>query len=137
MRLILAAAVATSFAYTGYVNACPGSKKAKAELASITVDKAAKLVKTGKVIMVDANSAETRKAQGIVPGARLLTSYRDFKTSELRAKKGDTLVFYCHSEKCGAAPSAARAAQARGFKTMVMHAGIMGWKKAGHAVARI
>ena len=137
MRLLLAVAVATSFATAGYAAACPGKDKKAAEVASISVKKAAKLAKLGKVIMVDANSDATRKSQGVVPGARLLSSYRDFKPSELRASKSDTLVFYCYNEQCSAAPSAARAAKAKGFKTLVMHAGIMGWKKAGHTVAKI
>ena len=139
MKLLIASAFALSLAFTSNVVACPDKDKTEQQSAdnSITVDDAAALAKDGKVIMVDANSEKTRKKLGVVPGARLLSSYSDFDVKELNAKKSDTLVFYCHSEACGAAPAAAKIAADKGFKVKVMKAGIVGWKKAGHAVAKV
>jgi len=57
--------------------------------------------------------------------------------SEINADKKDTLVFYCHSEQCQAAPKAAEVAKNKGYTVRVMEAGILGWKKAGHAVKKI
>lgn len=139
MSLLKAIVIVTGLSVTAgnYATACPNGEAKQAEIASVTVADAAKLHKKGAIIMVDANGENTRKKLGVVPGARLLTSYNKFAASELRAKKSDTLVFYCYSEACSAAPRAAEVAQAKGFKTKVMHAGIVGWKKAGHAVQRI
>ena len=122
-----------------YAVACPknDAKHAKAEVETMSVDQAATLHKQGKVIMVDANGADTRKKVGVVPGARLLSSYNKFDMKELKASKDDTLVFYCYNEMCSAAPSAAETARAKGFKTRVMDAGIMGWKKAGKPIAKL
>ncbi|MCG8420366.1 MAG: hypothetical protein MJE77_20730 [Proteobacteria bacterium] len=139
MKLLTAAILSVSLAMTSYAFACPDKDKAQAKSADtgISVDEAAALLKQGKVIMVDANSNKTRSTEGYVPGARLLTSFNKFKSSELKAEKSDTLVFYCYNESCGAAPAAAKKAGKKGYKTRVMHGGIMGWKQAGHAVAKL
>ena len=128
--------VAATLSTASIASACPDSKHEKKEVAKVTVSDAAKLHKQEKIIMVDANSPKTRTKEGVVPGARILTSYSKFAKSELKASKDDTLVFYCHSEKCGAAPKAAMTARSMGFKAKVMDAGIVGWKKAGHAVKK-
>ena len=137
MQILKAIVVIATLSTASYAVACPDSKTEKKEVTKVTVASAAKLHKANKIIMVDANSPATRTKQGVVPGARLLTSYSKFAASELKASKDDTLVFYCYSEKCSAAPKAAMTAQSMGFKTKVMDAGIMGWKKAGHAVKKI
>jgi rhodanese-related sulfurtransferase len=50
------------------------------------------------VVVLDANAPEFRKAHGIIPGARLLSSYEKYDVaSELPANKGTPLVFYCTS----------------------------------------
>jgi len=103
----------------------------------ISVADAAKLSKAGKVVMIDANGDNVRKEQGVVPGARLLASYSEFNAESLKVSKSDTLVFYCYNQKCGAAPTAAKMARKQGFKAKVMHAGIIGWKKAGQPVKKI
>lgn len=122
-----------------YAVACPknDAKHAEAEVQTMSVDKAAALHEQGKVIMVDANGKATRQKIGVVPGARLLTSYNKFDMKELKASKEDTLVFYCYNEMCSAAPRAAETARAKGFKTRVMDAGIIGWKKAGKPIATL
>ena len=109
----------------------------KAGATEISVADAAKLSKAGKVVMIDANGDNVRKEEGVVPGARLLASYSEFNAESLKVSKSDTLVFYCYNQKCGAAPTAAKMARKQGFKAKVMHAGIIGWKKAGQPVKKI
>ena len=66
-------------------------------------------------MLCDANTAETRVRYGVIPGAILLSHYRDYDvSSELPANRAAKLVFYCHSPMCGAAGDAARAAVAAG-----------------------
>ncbi len=143
MKLFIAALIALGLTVGGVAVACDkhkeGAKTAKndAEPANISVEAAAQAAKAGKVIMVDANSEKTRKSEGVVPGARLLSSSSGFDMSELKASKGDKLVFYCYNEQCGAAPAAAKMAKQNGYEAKVMHAGIVGWKKAGNKVDTI
>ncbi len=137
MKLLKAIIVIATLSTASFALACPDGKTEQKEVTKVTVASAAKLHKANKIIMVDANSPKTRVKQGVVPGARLLSSYSKFAASELKASKTDTLVFYCYSEQCGAAPKAAMTAASMGYKTKVMDAGIMGWKKAGHAVKKI
>ena len=79
--------------------------------------------------MCDANSDETRGKLGVIPGAVLLSSYRDYDAAvELPGDKSTQLVFYCHSEMCSAAGDAARKAIAAGHRDVwVMPPGIKGW----------
>ena len=109
----------------------------KIMLSKVSVEEAAKLLKEGSVVMVDANGTITRKFRGVVPGARLLSHYRKYDEKELQASKQDTLVFYCGSEKCSSAPKAAQIASAKGYQVKVMDAGIKGWIRAGHEVAKL
>ncbi len=86
-------------------------------------------------LVVDANSVETRARLGVIPGALLLSSHRDYALSELPADTGRRLVFYCHSSLCGAARDAAlRASEAGYTRVTVMPEGIRGWVDAGRAV---
>lgn len=105
-------------------------------LATLNVSDAAALAATGDVVFCDANTAETRAKYGTIPGAVLLTSYNAYDAgSELPA--GTQLVFYCHSEMCGAAADAARRAVDAGHTDVaVMPAGIKGWNSAGELVDR-
>ena len=88
--------------------------------------------------LCDANSEDTRRKLGVIPGAILLSSYRDYDpAAELPSDAASTLVFYCHSELCGAAADAARKAIATGYRDVwVMAPGIKGWAEAGHPVDR-
>lgn len=153
MRLIKAIVLAAAtFGTASVALACPGDdcaceKKAGAkgehpkqqakELEKVSVKDAAAMQKAGKIIMVDANGDNTRKKEGYVPGARLLTNYKTYDVKELNATKKDTLVFYCGSERCSAAPKAATIAAAKGYNAKVMHAGIKGWIKAGHPTKKL
>lgn len=84
----------------------------------------------------DANNDDTRKRYGVIPGAVLLSDYRDYDLDkELPGDREATLVFYCHSEYCGAAADAARKAVAAGYRDVwVMDPGIVGWAEAGQPV---
>ena len=84
----------------------------------------------------DANNAKTRQRFGVIPGAVLLSNYRDYDpNAELPGDKEATVVFYCHSEMCGAAGDAARKAVAAGHRDVwVLAPGIKGWAAAGQPV---
>ncbi len=88
--------------------------------------------------LYDANNDDTRRKRGVIPGAVLLSSYRDYDpAAELPADAARRLVFYCYSPMCSAASDAARRAQEAGHADVwVMEAGIQGWLEAGHAVDR-
>jgi rhodanese-related sulfurtransferase len=108
-----------------------------AGLASYDVSEVEALLSKKEATAVDANSADTRDEYGMLPGAVLLSSSSDFGMTELPADKRTNLVFYCGSEKCSAAPKAAKRARAAGYENVhVMPAGIRGWVKAGKKVDR-
>lgn len=89
-----------------------------------------------KVTPVDANGAETRAAFGTLPGA-LLLGEAGVTADLLGADKSRALVFYCSSERCSAAPGAAKEALELGYtEVRVMKAGIKGWVAAGFDVAK-
>lgn len=49
-----------------------------------------------KLVILDANDDDFRKENGIIPGAKLLTSSNAYDVAkELPADKGTPLVFYC------------------------------------------
>lgn len=113
-----------------------GTKTASADASKIgivTVDGVADLQKAGPVTFIDVNGENTRKKEGIVPGARLLSSSSKFDPAkELPSDKNATLVFYCANTRCSAAPTAAERASAAGYTNVhVMKVGIKGWKEAG------
>lgn len=89
-----------------------------------------------ELAVCDANSDDTRRRYGVIPGAILLTNYRDYDPAgELPGNKQATLVFYCHSETCGAGADAARKAVAAGYRDVwVLAPGIKGWADAGRPV---
>jgi rhodanese-related sulfurtransferase len=88
--------------------------------------------------LCDANNSATRRRYGVIPGAVLLSSYRDYEPAgELPGDKDATLVFYCHSAYCGAAAEAARKALGAGYRDVwVLTPGITGWAEAGQPVER-
>jgi hypothetical protein len=48
------------------------------------------------VVILDANVKDTREEYGVIPGARLLTSYDNYDVAtELPPAKNAKLVFYC------------------------------------------
>ena len=93
---------------------------------------------TAKVAVFDANNSNTRTKEGIIPGAKLLTSFNDYNVAtELPADKSTHVVFYCANTRCTASHAAAERAAEAGFAHVsVMSDGIQGWKAAGlHAEA--
>ena len=85
----------------------------------------------------DANNDDTRKKDGAIPGAKLLSSFDEYNVSkELPASKDASLVFYCANTHCMASHAAAERAVDAGYTHVaVMADGIQGWKKAGQKTA--
>lgn len=89
--------------------------------------------KDAKLAILDANNEKIRKEEGVIPGAKLLSSFKEYDLkTELPAEKDTTLVFYCANPKCMASHEAAERAVHEGYTHVsVMSDGIQGWKKAG------
>lgn len=89
--------------------------------------------KDAKLALFDANTAEFRAANGVIPGAKLLSSSSGYDVAkELPQDKSTTLVFYCANTRCLASHGAAeRAIQAGYQKVSVLADGLLGWKAAG------
>ena len=106
--------------------------KAEAKPELVNISQAASLFQA-KAVPVDANSPDTRKEYGVIPGARLLSSSSDYDcASELPSDKGTPLVFYCGNEHCSASDAAAERALSAGYSNVkVLRAGILGWKESG------
>ncbi len=63
-----------------------------------SIAEVAEYVKSGNATILDANDDEYRQSVGFVPGAVLLTSYREYDVAKtLPADKTRPLVFYCTS----------------------------------------
>ena len=125
-RILLVTALATALAL--------GCKADTSGLSTLTLDELrSRLGEASAPILCDVNNADTRERHGVIPGALLLTSYRDYLPhDELPPDRARELVFYCHSERCGAAASAARKATAAGYsRVSVLPAGIRGWASSG------
>jgi rhodanese-related sulfurtransferase len=137
--LFAAAALACAFAAPAAL-ACEGEghtafvTKPKA----VTIAEALQLQKSQKAQAVDANSAEFRAKNGIIPGAIQLTSSSQYEPAkELPQAKDTSLLFYCAGEKCTSSHKAAsRAIEAGYTNVMVMPEGMSGWKKAGQKTAK-
>lgn len=137
-RIVLSLAVALSLAPLAAM-ACgnDAAQQASAQPAKATVAQVATWTKEKKATPVDANGAETRSKQGVIPGAVLLTSSSQYAVSELPADKSSKLVFYCASDKCGASHAAAKRAMENGYTDVaVLPEGIAGWKQAGQKTAK-
>ena len=103
-------------------------------LATLSVSELTALQSAGvDLVVCDANNAQTREKEGIIPGALLLSNYRNYEPAgELPTDADAKLVFYCHSERCGAAADAARKATAAGYTDVwLLPAGITGWASSG------
>lgn len=107
-------------------------------LSFITVDDVDTQITKGTAQAVDANGNATRKHEGVVPGAVLLTSFDGYALTELPSDKTKELVFYCMNTHCAASHQAAEKAIASGYTNVkVMPEGIAGWIKAGKKVQNI
>ena len=94
--------------------------------------------KTAKLAIFDANSSETRQKDGVIPGAKLLSSYNHYDIAkELPADKGSYLVFYCANTRCTASHTAAERAAEAGYQHVsVLSDGIQGWAAKGETVEK-
>ena len=102
----------------------------------VSVAQLSELLADGKVVVFDANSAETRTKLGVVPGAKLLASSSEYDLAMLPSDKSQMLVFYCANSRCTASDKAAERAQAAGFTNVaVLRVGIKGWADAGKATS--
>jgi rhodanese-related sulfurtransferase len=115
--------------------------QAKGTFKTIKVDDLNVLIETkdAKLAIFDANDEKTRKEDGVIPGAKLLSSSSHYDTAkELPADKTSKLVFYCANTMCSASHAAAERALKSGYKDVnVMADGIKGWVKAGKPVTKI
>jgi len=62
---------------------------------SLGVDEVAQLQASTPVTFIDANTADFRKENGVIPGAVLLDSSSKYELSVLPQDKAGALVFYC------------------------------------------
>lgn len=112
---------------------------AKSDLKQVSIAQVADLQKEKKVTVLDANNADFRKQNGIIPGAVLLTHFQKYDAAkELPAAKDARLVFYCANTQCTASHAAAKKALEAGYTDVsVLPDGLLGWKKAGQPTASL
>lgn len=119
--------------------ACGGHKEVTAEadaVQDVQVEQLASWVKTSEARVYDANGRATFEA-GHIPGA-VHVDYAAIDVSQLPTEADAKMVFYCKNEMCGASKKAAKQVASMGFKNVfVFKAGIDGWAKAGHTVAKV
>ena len=102
-----------------------------APISEISVEDADKAIQSG-ALAFDANSERTRKKNGTVPDAVILSSSSKYDLAQLPEDKGKDLIFYCSNTKCTASDSAAERASSNGYENVhIMREGIKGWKEAG------
>ncbi|HVE82994.1 MAG TPA: rhodanese-like domain-containing protein [Myxococcales bacterium] len=140
MKWFVAALAAVAIAVPTKAFSCDeheGQASAKKAVQSISVKDLAAAKQAGKATIYDANNTETRQQEGVIPGAKLLTSAVKYEPSkELPADKSGQVVFYCYNEACGASHMAAKRASEAGYTDVaVLPAGIKGWKAAGQPTA--
>jgi len=106
---------------------------ADVQIPEISVEDAGKALESGAVA-VDANSERTRKKNGTVPDAIILTSSYKYELAQLPEDKSKDLIFYCSNTNCTASDAAAERASTNGYENVhIMREGIKGWKDAGKA----
>mgnify|MGYP001556210233 CR=1 FL=1 len=111
------------------------SEQAEPAIPEISVDDADEAIQSG-AIAVDANSERTRKRNGTVPNAIILTSSSKYELSQLPEDKSKDLIFYCSNTRCTASDAAAERASDNGYENVhIMREGIKGWADAGKATA--
>jgi len=107
------------------------ANEAEKPIPEISVEDADKALQSGAVAL-DANSNRTRKKNGTLPSAVILTSSSKYDLAQLPTDKSKDLVFYCSNTWCTASDAAAERASANGYEHVhIMREGIKGWKDAG------
>ncbi len=116
--------------------AAPAAAEPAKPVIEVTVSDVQGFIKNKSATVFDANDGDTRKEYGVLPGAVLLASHKEYPLSVLPATKTDKLVFYCGGTQCRASDAAAARAASAGYSDVnVMRAGIRGWKDAGQATS--
>lgn len=103
MRKILLAAALTFSAGVCVLGGCTKSEADKADkgptadvkIPSATVADLDQWLTAKQAQAVDCNTPNTRKREGVVPGAILISDEEQFAATELPADKQAKLVFYC------------------------------------------
>lgn len=72
----------------------PATAKAE-ELPTMTTDEVDQALAAKAAVAVDCNGDRTRKKDGVLPGAILISDEEAYPASELPADKTTKLVFYC------------------------------------------
>ncbi len=134
MRMILLS-LSMSLLLLGCKDASPAAateaQEAEKQIPEIAVEDADKALQSGAVA-VDANSTRTRKKNGTVPDAVILTSSYKYDLAQLPSDKSKDLIFYCSNTSCTASDAAAERASAHGYDNVhIMREDIKGWKEAG------
>ena len=110
----------------------PSSGHSASEPEIVSVVDLAGALADGACTVLDANTPAVRIRNGAIPGATLLTHYRDYQLAELPEDKARPLVFYCANEHCTASDAAAERASRAGYaEVRVLRSGISGWARAG------
>jgi rhodanese-related sulfurtransferase len=139
-RSLLAAlsGVVVTVGALGVASACEGMEQT-AMVRSLNADQLALAMQIHpSLTILDVNGTDTRAKLGVIPGAVLVSGPGSFDPAkELPADKSNILVFYCSSESCSAAPTAAqRAIEAGWVNVYVLDAGIRGWSQSGRPTAK-
>jgi len=135
MKKSISAAVFVSFLFAGAALACDGETHQVVK--EVSVPQVAELQKSGQVTLVDANFSEFRVKHGVIPGAVLLSSYKDYQPAkELPSDKSRKLIFYCANQRCTASHFAATRAVEAGYADVsVLPDGLSGWRRAGKPIS--
>jgi rhodanese-related sulfurtransferase len=150
-KLLLASLATTALISVSAISAFAGGLQTQRSIASYNTNQAdsfnlihvadlQNLMDTTKNYAIfDANSDDTRKTEGLIPGAKPLTSSSHYDVAkELPQDKSTALVFYCANTACMASHAAAKRASKAGFTNVsVMADGIQGWKKDGKPVSKL
>ena len=132
MKQLLAAALCLCISFASNVSASAPQFKI------IRVPELKTLMAEAKfpVHIFDANGGKTRSKDGIILGAKLLSSSGSYDVAkELPEDLKATLVFYCYNPSCTASHTAARRALAAGYSDVsVLSDGIIGWRLNGGQV---
>ena len=121
---LLATAVVATSAFAG-------------EFPDISVSEVKSLAESKKAVIIDVNGSASYKSKGHVPGAIDFASVKADLAKALPADKNTPIVAYCGGPSCKAYQSAAKAAEALGYKNVKhMSAGISGWLAAGAPVEK-
>ena len=116
--------------------ACMAVAVYAAQYPDITIPELKAAMASQKVVLLDANGAETWQ-KGHIPGAINFAASQDNLASALPKDKNTLVVAYCGGPKCKAYQAAAKAAEKLGY-TNIKHltAGISGWHEAGEKMER-